>query len=137
MIRTYTYMGIPKAQGRPRAARMGKFVRVYERKEDRTNKDNIAAQIVTQDPEYHESGAVSVTLLCHFPRPKGHFNTKGLSSKAPEHHTQKPDAENCAKAVLDALTGICWKDDAQVCSLAVHKTWTDKEPMTLITVAGL
>lgn len=135
MIRTYLYRGIPKAQGRPRAARMGNFVRVYEDKKDRINKDNIAAQIVAQDPEYHPDNAVSVTLLCKFPRPKSHYNSKGVKPLAPAYHTQKPDAENVAKAVLDALTGICWRDDSQVCSLTVNKKWTEGEPMTTIVVA--
>ena len=136
MIRTYLYKGIPKPQGRPRAARMGKYVRVYEDKKDRLNKDNIAAQIVTQDPEFHADKPVTVTLLCKFSRPKSHFNTKGLTPRAPAFHTQKPDAENLAKAVLDALTGICWKDDSQVVDLHVRKVWTDGEPLTAIVVAG-
>lgn len=135
VIRTYEYLGIPKAQGRPRAARMGKFVRVYEAKEDTANKSNIRAQIVNQNPEYHDGTPVSVTILTYFPRPKSHYRKVGLSATAPKKHTQKPDAENVAKAVLDALTGVCWRDDAQVCSLTVSKVWTDKEPMTLITVA--
>ena len=135
MIRMYDYHGIPRAQGRPRAARMGRFTRVYEDKKDTANKSNIRAQVVAQDPEYHESGPVTVSLICSFPRPKSHFNTKGLSPRAPKYHAQKPDAENVAKAILDALTGVCWKDDAQVCSLAVHKTWADREPLTTIIVA--
>ena len=135
MMRIYEYHGIPRAQGRPRATRMGHFTRVYEAKDDTLNKSNIRAQVVAQGPEYHESGPVTVSLICNFPRPKSHFNTRGLSPRAPEHHAQKPDAENVAKAILDALTGVCWKDDAQVCSLAVHKAWTDREPVTMITVA--
>lgn len=30
--------------------------------------------------------------------------------------TTKPDADNCEKAVKDALNGVCWRDDAQVVS---------------------
>lgn len=135
MIREYTYKGIPKSQGRPRAARMGKFVRVYEDKKDTVNKNNIAAQIVAQDPEYLDDAPVVVTLVCRFPRPKSHYGAKGVKPSAPFYHTQKPDAENLAKAVLDALTGICWKDDSQVVDLHVRKAWTDEAPMTSIIVA--
>lgn len=36
-------------------------------------------------------------------------------------HTKKPDADKLLRAVCDALTGIVWKDDSQVCVLAVNK----------------
>lgn len=136
MIREYIYKGTPRPQGRPRAARMGRFVRVYEDKKDAINKNNIAAQIVAQDPEYHDDKPVTVTMVCRFPRPKSHYGAKGVKPSAPFYHTQKPDAENLAKAVLDALTGICWKDDSQVVDLHVRKAWTEREPQTNIIVAG-
>ncbi|NCA12937.1 MAG: RusA family crossover junction endodeoxyribonuclease, partial [Proteobacteria bacterium] len=39
--------------------------------------------------------------------------------------TAKPDADNCAKAVMDALTqlGAFWRDDAQVVELRVWKDY--------------
>ena len=39
----------------------------------------------------------------------------------------KPDADNIAKAVLDALNGLVFTDDAQVFSLNVTKRWRDPE----------
>ena len=38
-----------------------------------------------------------------------------------EEDTFKPDADNIAKAVLDGLNGIAFKDDSQVTSLTVEK----------------
>ena len=38
-----------------------------------------------------------------------------------EPDTFKPDADNIAKLVLDALNGIAWHDDTQVTDLVVHK----------------
>ena len=35
--------------------------------------------------------------------------------------TRKPDADNVAKSVLDALNGVAWLDDAQVTHLSVRK----------------
>lgn len=35
--------------------------------------------------------------------------------------TSRPDADNVAKAVADALNGVAWKDDAQVARLVVEK----------------
>jgi Holliday junction resolvase RusA-like endonuclease len=46
--------------------------------------------------------------------------TKGTSLKG-RPFTVKPDADNIAKAVLDALNGFAWEDDAQVTALKVYK----------------
>ena len=37
------------------------------------------------------------------------------------------DADNHAKAVLDALTGVCYEDDASIVSLSVRKEKSDRE----------
>lgn len=35
----------------------------------------------------------------------------------------KPDGDNCAKAVMDALNGVCWLDDKQVVDLHIEKIY--------------
>lgn len=40
----------------------------------------------------------------------------------------KPDLSNCVKLVEDALNGIAWGDDSQICSLRVYKRYTLDEP---------
>lgn len=40
--------------------------------------------------------------------------------------TLKPDGDNLAKAVLDALNGVCFVDDAQVVDLSVTKRFGAK-----------
>lgn len=37
--------------------------------------------------------------------------------------TKKPDADNIAKAILDSLNGLAYKDDSQVCRLTVQKDY--------------
>lgn len=39
--------------------------------------------------------------------------------------TKKPDCDNVAKAVLDALNNIAYKDDAQIAQLTVMKRFSD------------
>ena len=39
----------------------------------------------------------------------------------------KPDIDNYAKSVLDALNGHAWLDDDQVIGLVAHKEWADFE----------
>lgn len=38
---------------------------------------------------------------------------------------KKPDADNVAKIVLDALNGVAYQDDAQVVELVISKKWSE------------
>ena len=42
--------------------------------------------------------------------------------------SKKPDVDNIAKVVMDALNGVAWKDDAQVVGLIVRKYYAQDEP---------
>lgn len=54
---------------------------------------------------------------------------KSLSNKKKEElidkidYTKKPDADNIAKAILDSLNGLAYKDDSQVSELLVQKDY--------------
>ena len=39
--------------------------------------------------------------------------------------TLKPDADNIAKAVCDAINGIAYRDDKQITCLTVKKVWAE------------
>lgn len=83
-----------------------------------------------------------VTLDLEFlmERPLKHFRGRNrdagvLRDDAPVLHTAKPDADNLAKAVMDALgpwpTGalpILWEDDQVIAELRVRKRYTALEP---------
>lgn len=67
------------------------------------------------------AGPLRVELDFLMPRPK-YMDARRYDGR-PELHGVKPDADNLAKAVLDALGDDkgWWGDDAQVCELAVQK----------------
>ena len=67
-------------------------------------------------------GAVTVDLVFRFARPKGHFNAKGeLRQIAPMRVITKPDLDKLQRSTLDALTGVLFKDDSQVCAIFAIK----------------
>jgi crossover junction endodeoxyribonuclease RusA len=80
---------------------------------------------------HHElwDAPLSVTLGFDFPRPKSHYrtgrNADQLRNQAPHEHTGKPDLDKLTRAVLDALTGVVWADDAHVTQLHAAKGWAD------------
>lgn len=74
------------------------------------------------------TGPLSVTVNFFMPRPKYHFTSKGAFKKdTPFHHTVKPDATKLMRSTEDALTGVCWGDDAQIVEQTVHKSYDESE----------
>ena len=54
--------------------------------------------------------------------------------------TRKPDADNIAKVVCDALNGVAYRDDTQVCSLTVAKryvTENENDPGVEVSISKL
>ena len=81
--------------------------------------------------------AVQVTFL--MPRPKAHYRTGRhafeLRPDAPVAHTIKPDIDKLTRLVLDALTGVVWRDDSQVAAIVARKVYTPREnPAEGVTV---
>ena len=44
---------------------------------------------------------------------------------------KKPDVDNGAKAILDAMNGIVYEDDAQVAGLIVQKFYAEKDEINI------
>lgn len=79
-------------------------------------------------------GPVVVRARFAWPRPKSHRGARGLLSSAPTCKTTKPDLDKCSRALLDALTGVVYRDDGQVVRLDASKAWDDAEPGVAIVV---
>ncbi|MDP7337683.1 MAG: RusA family crossover junction endodeoxyribonuclease [Vicinamibacterales bacterium] len=74
--------------------------------------------------------AVAVELRFALPRPKS------LPKKVVEH-LKKPDLDKLTRAVLDALTGVLFKDDSQVVEIVASKTYAADHPSVGIVVRPL
>jgi Holliday junction resolvase RusA-like endonuclease len=59
-------------------------------------------------------GGIVARFTFYVTRPKGHYGARGLRPSAPLFPTVKPDVLKLARAVEDALAGICYRDDAQI-----------------------
>lgn len=58
-----------------------------------------------------------------------------LHPRPPEWLTRRPDVDNLVKAVMDALNGLAWADDAQVCLLTVRKMRVSQGERARVVVA--
>lgn len=95
-----------------------------------------AAQAMTAD--LHEGdvvyrtpleGPLLLELTFWMPRPKSHFGTGANAAKlkqsAPRQPIVKPDLLKLARGVEDALTGIVYRDDAQIATEILQKAYGD------------
>jgi len=71
--------------------------------------------------------SIEIDMVFVLPRPKYHRKPNGtLREKYREaQHVSMPDLDKLARAVLDALTGIAWRDDAQVGYIMATKQYGD------------
>lgn len=80
-------------------------------------------------PEELLTDQIHIRMDFCFPRLKGHYgtgkNADTLKESAPYWHTTKPDVLKLGRAVEDALTGIIWRDDAQICKEQLTKKYGD------------
>lgn len=131
--------GDPVPQPRARITTRGKFAHAYTPKKHPVHDYRSEIQRTWNDPSLvlpHEpfTGFVVVEIVCHFARPASHLKKNG-TPKASAPLYPRPDVDNLAKAVLDALTDAgAWGDDSQVVSLGVRKKWS-QVAHTLITIA--
>lgn len=118
----------PTPKGRPRFTRFGKAytpkkTQAYERK---------IAEYFRQNPnayKFEKGIPLAINLVFGMPIPKSTPKSrKEAMFEGIIKHTKRPDVDNMAKAVLDALShGIAWEDDSQIVRLTVTKEYA-KEP---------
>ena len=76
-------------------------------------------------PFFDDTDYISAIIVAHYPITKSMSKKKAkLALENFIQPTKKPDADNIAKSVLDALNGIAYKDDSQVTFLSVQKAYS-------------
>lgn len=136
-MKSYTFFaeGEPKAQPRPRACIRGRRAGVYDPgTADKWKQCVKKAAKPYIDAQGKLVGPVIVRLSFFMPRPMAHWCIRGgnrsneLSTKAPQHHTSKPDCDNLGKAVLDALTDCgLWEDDKFIFAIQIDKIYSNNQ----------
>ena len=88
-------------------------------------------------PILFEDNPLKVQITAYFPIPTR--TPKSLRHKmlcGEVRHTSKPDSDNVAKSVLDALNCVAFRDDSQVCELSVSKFYDD-DPRVEVAIEAL
>ena len=115
---TFVIPGKPFGKQRPRATRGGRMYTpaatvAFER---------IVGQIAMEHFQTPMTGAVGLEIVATF-APAASWSAKKRAENLHRPHTQKPDMDNCLKAVLDGLNRVAFADDSQVSQITCRKVW--------------
>ena len=138
---TFTVHGTPVAQPRSRARMMVKrdpatgekrslaHIYVSERHAVQEWKERIRKTFMValgvDARKLPKERPVMIKLVFRMPRPERLKRRSSPIVALP--HIVKPDADNLAKAALDALRGLVFSDDKRVFKMAVEKWYVDKD----------
>lgn len=127
--------GQPRGKMRPRFN--GKTGHTYTPKETVNYENYVKISYRMENQDIKLEGPIEAEITGVFPVPKSISKKKAAAMLSDGiKYTKKIDCDNLAKSVLDALNGIAYDDDAQVCSLKVYKKYGDR-PRVDITLREL
>ena len=121
MAVTFSVTGQPVPQPRPRVSTAGGFSRAYVPGKHPVHAYREAIAAAARAAGLTTTGEVlNVVIDAVFERPKSHMRKAGVKPDAPK--LPRPDVDNIAKAVLDALQDVMG-DDSLVGRLVVEKSY--------------
>jgi Holliday junction resolvase RusA-like endonuclease len=126
---TFTIAGEPVPQPRPRVSTRGGFARAYVPAQHPVHAYRKAiAEAADEAGLVAQDEPLNVVIDAVFERPKSHMNKAGVKATAPR--LPRPDVDNIAKSVLDALQDVIG-DDTNVARLVVEKSYGQEARTTV------
>lgn len=117
-----TVYGEPQGKARPRFSTRNGYVQTYTASKTKSYENQIAEAYKGKIYD----GYISIDIKAYFGIPKSATKKNRLAMLQNEiKPSKKPDADNIAKIVLDALNGIAYIDDKQVICLKVEKEYSE------------
>ena len=83
--------------------------------------------------DMYKEEPLEVMIRANFKIPKS-YSKRQYGECVGKPYQHKPDTDNIAKAVLDALNGLAYKDDTQVVKLKVEKLYNEYEDYVYIEI---
>lgn len=117
MSDAFYVLGKPEPQGSTRAFVVkGRAVTTSANPNMKGWRERVATEAQAAGVTFHEVGPVQVEVGFRMPKPKS-------TPRRVVAPVTKPDIDKLGRAVLDALTGISYKDDSQVVALTLTKAY--------------
>lgn len=135
----FTVIGEPTGKGRPKFSTVNGLAMAYTPAKTVNYETlvKLSYQQQCNDKPYDKDIPLRAEITAYFPMPKStSMKRKKMMLDGQIRHTKKCDADNLAKAVLDALNGIAYYDDSQVCELSVSKLYSDN-PRVIVSISEI
>lgn len=141
----FTVYGRPQPAGSKRAVRhphTGQTLVVDTNKAAGPWKQQVAGAAIAALPDggvlFEKAEPVVLRVQFYLARPLGHYgtgrNNGRLKPSAPKFPAVMPDATKLLRGLEDALTGLVWRDDAQVVIQHVEKLYALERARTEVIV---
>lgn len=110
---------------RPKFSRAGNFIRTYT-PEQTINYENFVKMCWMNSGAEKLKGNIIAVIVARFIIPQSYSKKKRKELNG-GYCPKKPDCDNIAKSILDALNGIAYDDDSQIIDLSVTKLYSAEE----------
>ncbi|MFZ0699792.1 MAG: RusA family crossover junction endodeoxyribonuclease [Thermoplasmata archaeon] len=115
---SFEVRGVPAPQGSARGFVVGGKVHITTANRGLAAWRRLVSDVAQQHaPSSLWEGPLAVTLMFYVPKPKS------APKKLRTWPERRPDLDKLVRACLDSLTGIVWRDDAQVVRLEAEKEY--------------
>ena len=115
----FTVPGNPVGKARPRVTRYG----TYTPKKTKDYEELVKQCFVRSRSSPAPDGELYCEIVAEFRIPESY--RKSEKARLPGMpYLHKPDADNVAKAILDALNGVAFSDDSQIAELHIYKKYS-------------
>lgn len=131
----FTVPGAPKGKQRPRICRINGRNMAYTPRQTVEYEKLIKARYnAVSDAKFDKNEPLEINVIALFQIPKSASKkSKKMMINGQLLPAKKPDIDNIAKVVLEALNGICYHDDAQICQICCKKMYAEN-PEIQVTI---
>nr|DAO36004.1 MAG TPA: Endodeoxyribonuclease RusA [Caudoviricetes sp.] len=121
MYKSFNIPGTPVGKGRPRFTKSG---HAFTPEKTRSYESLVRSCYKQSCKGDKLSGALSVMITAYFPPLKSDSKRTWAQKESGQVlPVKKPDCDNIAKAILDALNGLAYDDDSQIVSAVILKKY--------------
>jgi Holliday junction resolvase RusA-like endonuclease len=131
----FEVLGVPVGKGRPKFSTVNGHAVAYTPAKTANYETLVRLSYQQQIGAFmfDKDKPLRAIIRAFFPIPKSASKKKREQMEAGKiRHTKKCDADNIAKACLDALNGIAFYDDSQVCELSISKFYGNTPKVEII-----
>lgn len=124
----FEVIGKIKGKARPRLGKFGTYTPT-----DTANYENLVkiSYLNAKGINLHDK-SIKMQIKAIFEPPKSISKKKRAELLKGSPVTKKPDVDNIAKIVADALNKVAYDDDSQICNLEITKQYGEQEKLIII-----